>query len=294
MTVAVVLLVAQVAPAQEETVWATWVLDASLIRQPENRIKFFRFCRTHRINVIYLSAYNVKAPMDKSYREFNRRAHQVGFRVHALAGDPRWGLTRYHAIPLQWVEDVRRFNAAADPEERFDGVHTDIGVYLLSNAWNERPAELLGGYLDLNAKIDELLRTDPKPLRFGADIPFWFDDDPNYRILWHGQVKLAAYHVIDSTDEVTVLAYRNFAEGIDGTIRLVSLEMDYADTVGKKVMIGQETQEGLSPDYVTFGGSSYVRLNRELKKIEKAVGKRPSFGGFAIHYYESYRKLCGD
>jgi len=273
---------------------ATWVWDASLISQPENCTKLFRFCRTHHITLIYLSAYNVRAPLEKSYREFNQQAHRAGLRVHALAGDPRWGLTRYHAVPLQWVEDVRRLNAAAAPEERFDGVHTDVEVYLLSKGWNERPAELLGGYLDLNAKIKDLLQTDPSPIRFGADIPFWFDDDPNYRILWHGQVKPASYHVIDSTDEVTVLAYRNFAEGPDGTIHLVSLEMDYADTVGKKVMIGQETQEDLFPAYVTFGGSSCARLNQELKKIEKALGNRPSFGGFAIHHYESYKKLCGD
>ena len=294
MTAMALLLVAQLTPAQEETPRATWVWDAGLIGQPESCATLFRFCRTHQINIIYLSAYNVRAPLDKSYREFNRQAHQAGLRVHALAGDPRWGLTRYHAVPLQWVEDVRRLNAGAAPEERFDGLHTDVEVYLLSKAWNERPAELLGGYLDLNAKIRDLLQTDSKPIQFGADIPFWFDYDPNYRILWHGQVKPASYHLIDTVDEVTVLAYRNFAEGPDGTVHLVSLEMDYADTVGKKVMIGQETQEDLFPAYVTFGGSSCARLNQELKKIEKAVGNRPSFGGFAIHHYESYRKLCGE
>ncbi len=280
--------------ARGEPPRATWVWDASLIGQPENRATLFVFCRAHHISVIYLSAYNVKAPLDKSYREFNRLAHQAGFHVHALAGDPRWGLTRYHAVPLQWVEDIRKLNAASAREERFDGIHTDVEVYLLSKGWSERPAELLGGYLDLNAKIAESLQADAQPIRFEVDIPFWFDDDPNYRILWHDQVKPASYHVMDTVDGVTVLAYRNFAEGPDGTIHLVSLEMDYADKIGKKVVIGQETQEDLFPAYVTFGGSSCARLNQELKKIEKAMGNRPGFGGFAIHHYESYKKLCGE
>ncbi len=271
-----------------------WVWDAGIVVQPEARAKLLQFCRSHRIGLLYLFAYNLKPPMDRTYREFNRQAHQAGLKVHALAGDPRWGLTRYHGVPLQWVEDVRQLNQASAPEERFDGLHTDIEVYLLSKSWSERPAELLGGYLDLNQKIMETLQTDPEPLYFGVDMPFWFDDDPNYRILWNGQIKPASYHVIDTVDAVTVLAYRNFAEGPDGTIRLVSLEMNYADKVGKKVYIGQETQEELFPAYVTFGGGTCADLERELAKVKEALGSRPSFGGFAIHHYESYRKLCGD
>jgi hypothetical protein len=185
-------------------------------------------------------------------------------------------------------------NSQVPLAERFDGIHTDIEVYLLSKAWNERPGELLGGYLDLHAKIAENIRGGPMPLFFGVDIPFWFDDDTGYRILWHGQVKPPSHHMLDVVDSITVMAYRNFAEGPDGTIHLVSLELDYADPLGKKVVVGQETQEELVPAYITFGGTSCAQLNRELKKILTAVGTRPSFGGFAIHHYEGYRRLCGD
>ncbi len=272
-----------------------WVWDARVVTDGESRRALVRFCQRHDIQTLYLSAYNLQAPIDASYREFNKLAHNQGLTVHALAGDPRWGRARYHSVPLGWVASVRQFNAAASPKERFDGLHTDIEVYLLSKAWNERPAELLGGYLDLNAKIAALLHADPEhPLSFGVDIPFWFDDDPNYRILWNGQIKPPSFHVLDTVDEVTVMAYRNFAEGPDGTVQLVSLEMGYADQIQKKVFVGQETQEDLFPAYVTFGGTSCHQLERELKKIRQAIGGRPSFGGFAIHHYESYRKLCGE
>ena len=229
-------------------------------------------------------------------RRFNRQAHRAGISVHALAGDPRWGKTPYHHIPLQWVEAVRQLNAHVPRAERFDGVHTDIEVYLLSKTWQERPEVLLGGYLDLHARIAEILKQDPEGNRLhgGADIPFWFDDDTSYRILWKGHVKAPSQHVLDTVDSVTVLAYRNFSEGTDGTLQLVSLELSYADRIGKKVVVGQETQENLYPAYVTFGGTSCEALRREVQKIEQVMGRRPSFGGLAFHHYESYRKLCGE
>ncbi len=273
---------------------AMWVWDAAVLVRADSRAQLLDFCRVHRIDTLYMAAYNLKAPMDQVYRDFNRQAHSSGLMVYALAGDPRWGMTRYHPIPMQWVESVRQLNAAVSSQERFDGIHTDIEVYLLSKSWNERPAELLGGFLDLNAKIAELLQLDPKPLHFGADIPFWFDDDPNYRILWHGQIKAASQHVLDMVDSVTVLAYRNFAEGPDGTIQLVQKEIDYAEATGKTVVVGQETQDGLFPAYVTFGGQTYADLTREIKKVNIAFGHKSSFGGIAIHHYESYRKLAKD
>jgi len=271
---------------------AMWVWDARLALDSAGRARLLQFCKRHGVDTLYLSAYDLRSPMDEGYRQFNRVAHRAGVSVHALAGDPRWGKPQYHHVPLEWVESVRRLNAAAPEEEQFDGVHTDVEVYLLSKTWKDRPAFLLGGYLDLNVKIAQQLAADP--MTFGVDIPFWFDDDPSYRILWNGNVKAPSQHVLDTVDTVTVMAYRNFAEGDDGTVHLVSLEMNYADGIGKPVVIGQETQENLYPPYVTFGGTSCKEMDREMNKIRMAMGNRRSFGGFAVHHYESYKKLCGE
>ena len=271
-----------------------WVWNVRTMLTSQSRSQLLAFCREHRIDTLYLSAYDLRSPMDERYRLFNAQAHRAGISVHALAGDPRWGRSQYHHIPLQWIEGVRRFNAGAPGEERFDGIHTDIEVYLLSKTWRERPELLLGGYLDLHAQIAQRLKQDPEETRLhgGADIPFWFDDDPSYRILWKGHIKAPSHHVLDTVDSVTVLAYRNFAEGTDGTLHLISLELNYADQIGKKVVVGQETQENLYPSYVTFGGTSCEALRREVQKIEQRAGNRPSFGGLAFHHYESYRDLC--
>jgi len=271
-----------------------WVWDARVASDAQARSRLLKFCKRHRVDTLYLSAYDLRPPMEERYRQFNRLAHQSGITVHALAGDPRWGKPQYHHVPLEWVASFRRFNAAAPKPERFDGLHTDVEVYLLTKTWKEQPAMLLGGYLDLNAKIAAEMGSGADRALFGVDIPFWFDDDPAYRISWHGSVKAPAQHVLDTVDSVTVMAYRNFAEGEDGTVHLVSLEINYADRIGKPVVIGQETQENLYPPYVTFGGTSCDALHREMDKIEGVFGKRPSFGGFALHHYDSYRKLCGE
>lgn len=270
-----------------------WVWSAKLLLTPDAEAQLLQFCRRHGVGTLYLAAYDLRPPLDRVYRAFNRKAHEAGLAVHALAGDPRWGKPQYHHIPLGWVDQVRRFNRQAAAGERFDGIHTDIEVYLLSKSWEERPEYLLGGYLDLTRAIAEQVAQDPEPLFFSADVPFWFDDDISYRILWNGAVKPPSHHVMDHTDSVTVLAYRNYAEGSDGTVQLILMELGYAERIGKQLVIGQETQEGLFPDYVTFGGTSCGRFREEMRKIEKAVQHRAGFGGFAVHHYESYRKLCG-
>ncbi len=271
---------------------ALWVWDARVVTEPRAQHRLLNFCRRGGVGILYLSAYDLRAPMDKAYRSFNRRAHEAGLEVHALAGDPRWAKSRYHHIPLRWADSVRALNQKARPEERFDGLHTDIEAYLLSKSWRERPEVLLGSYLELTRKLAGKAWEAPHPIAYGVDIPFWFDDDISYRILWNGSIKPPSHHVMDFSDFVTVMAYRNFAEGPDGTIHLVRLEMDYGDKIGKKVFVGQETQEDLFPTYITFGGTSCRVLKREMGKVRSAYRDRTSFGGFAIHHYDSYRKLC--
>lgn len=271
---------------------AIWVWDARIVVVDAARAGLLAFCRKHKVNMIYLSAYDLRPPMDESYRTFNVDAHRNGITVQALAGDPRWGKTQYHHIPMQWIESVLQFNRQSNPQQRFDGIHADVEPYLLSKSWKEQPAALLGGYLDLQSKVMGQVRG--QGVSYGVDIPFWFDDDTNYRIEWQSQIKTPTQHILDTVDSITVMAYRNFAEGDDGTVHLVALELEYGDKVGKKVIIGQETQPDMFPAYISFGGTSYKKLVEELAKIEGAVGGRSSFGGFAIHHYDSYRKLCGE
>lgn len=286
------------------TPYAMWVWNVQHLATDAARDRLIAFCRAHDVASLYVSAYQFAPLQAQQYRAFLRQAHHEGIAVHALAGDPRWAMSRYHSLPMAWVQQVVAFNDEGSPEERFDGVHTDIEPYLLSRTWMEHPAQLLGGLLDLHAKMAGQLQEEYahgsarasrrggyRPLRLGADVPFWFDDDPTYRIEWQGRVLPPSHHLLDIADYLTVMAYRNYAEGTEGVIELSRRELEYAGRVGKYVMIGQETQADLFPTYLTYGGTSAAYLQSELAKIAAAFQASPGYGGIAIHHYDTYQAL---
>ncbi|MFH1848170.1 MAG: hypothetical protein ABH825_03010 [Candidatus Omnitrophota bacterium] len=271
-----------------------WVWDVSIISSAGLTDDLARFCGKKNINRLYLSAYNFNKDNNKHYRAFNRRMHRNNIYVHALAGDPRWGLERYHQQPLRWIEDVLSFNRASKSAERFDGMHSDTEVYLLGRPWQANKNQVLKEYLDLNRKIMDLKEIEEANITFGVDMPFWYDDDPSMQTEWNGRTMAPSYHILDTVDSVNVMDYRNSAEGPNGSIALAANEIEYADTAGKKVYIGQETKENVYPVYITFGGMSESGMEKEIDKIVRAYSGHPSFAGIAIHHYRSYKKMTGE
>lgn len=270
---------------------AMWVWDVKIPSSPGATKRLLEFCKSRNINRVYLAAYNVNEQNYPVYRVFNRLAHGSGIFVHALAGDPRWGLERYHQQPLRWVEDVLSYNRSSKPGERFDGIQHDTEVYLLGKPWEQNKERVLKEYLDLNRKIIELREIEESDIFYACDIPFWYDDDPSLAVNYNGQTKPPNFHILDIADSVTIMDYRNFADGPNGSIALIKNEIEYADSVKKKVYIGQETKEDLYPDYITFAGKTEQEMESQIKKLVEAYISHPSFAGIAMHHYLSYRKL---
>jgi len=277
--------------AAEEPSRAMWVWDVKIAGSQEASLRLVDFCISRRINLLYLSAFNFNENARKTYRSFNALAHKKGIKVHALAGDPRWCIEKYHKQPIKWARSVVEFNGESQPHERFDGIHSDAEPYVLGKVWEVEKQMLLKWYLDLNQKIADLIDIEEAGITFAADIPFWYDDDASMQVEWHGAVKPPSYHVLDTIDEITVMDYRNFAEGPNGSIALVKYEMEYAGKLGKKVYIGQETKKDVYPEYITFGMLTENLMESELKKLAGAYMGHPAFAGIAIHHYRSYKKL---
>ncbi|MBI4335085.1 MAG: hypothetical protein HY589_00340 [Candidatus Omnitrophica bacterium] len=272
---------------------AMWVWDVKTPSSREATGRLIDFCGAKKINRVYLAAYSFNEENSRNFRQFNQRAHANGIYVHALGGDPRWGLERYHQQPLRWIEEILSFNRASRPAERFDGIQNDTEVYLLGRPWEENKQRILKEYLDLNRKIVELREIEEADIAYACDIPFWYDDDPSITVDWNGAVKPPSFHILDTVDSVTVMDYRNFSDGPNGSIALTRNEIEYAGSVKKKVYIGQETKEGLYPEYITFGGLSEQAMEKQIKKLVEAYINNPGFAGIAIHHYTSYRKLTG-
>lgn len=277
--------------AGEEPPRAMWVWDVKIAGSQEASLRLVDFCISRRINLLYLSAFAFSDNARKAYRSFNTLAHKNGIKVHALAGDPRWCIEKYHKQPIKWARNVLDFNKESQPHERFDGIHSDAEPYVLGKVWEVEKQMLLKWYLDLNQKIMDLIDVEEARITFAADIPFWYDDDASMQVEWHGAVKPPSYHVLDTIDEITVMDYRNFAEGPNGSITLVKYEMEYAGKLGKKVYIGQETKKDVYPEYTSFGTLTEGLMESEIKKLAGAYTGHPAFGGIAIHHYRSYKRL---
>ena len=270
---------------------AMWVWDVTLPASKDATKRLLDFCKSKNINRLYLSAYNLNEENSRNFRIFNQAAHNYGIFVNALGGDPRWGLERYHQQPLRWVEDILSFNRASKPKERFDGIQNDTEIYLLGKRWEQEKEKVLKEYLDLNKKIVELRQIEEADIAYACDIPFWYDDDPSMLVNWDGATKPPSFHILDTVDSITVMDYRNFADGPNGSIALAKNEVEYASSLKKKAYIGQETNENLYPEYISFGGKTEQEMESQIRKLVEAYINQPGFAGIAMHHYTSYRKL---
>jgi len=275
----------------EEPPRAMWVWDVKIAVSGSETRGLIDFCKSNNIELLYLSAFSFTGERPQAYKSFNTLAHKNGIKVHALAGDPRWCIEKYHKQPIEWVKKIIEFNKSSKPEERFDGIQSDAEPYVLGKVWENKKEMLLKWYLDLNQKIVDLIDTEEAQIIYGAAIPFWYDDDASMQVEWHGTVKPPSFHVLDTTDTVAVMDYRNFAEGPNGSITLARFEVEYAGEVGKKIYIGQETKKDVYPEYVSFGTLDVNIMEKEINKLTQAYIGHPGFAGIAIHHYRSYKKL---
>ncbi|MEI8175644.1 MAG: hypothetical protein WCG78_02125 [Candidatus Omnitrophota bacterium] len=279
------------APDTKEPPRAVWVWDVKIAGSKEASARLIDFCRSRNIGRIYLTAYAVNDLTSQGFRAFNQSAHAADILVHALAGDPRWGVEKYHQQPLRWIGDIIAYNRRVRPEERFDGIENDTEIYLLGRYWDDNKESILKEYLDLNRKIMDLKEIEESKITYACDIPFWYDDDESMVVTWNGRTKPPSFHLLDTVDMVTVMDYRNFTDGPNGSIELVRKELEYARLAGKKVYVGQETQENLYPEYVTFAKMGEVDMEARIGQIVAAYRDNPAFAGIAMHHYISYRKL---
>jgi len=189
-------------------------------------------------------------------RAILKSCSERGIRVHAMDGYPEYALRPFHPEVLALVGAIIDYNEAANPDERFYGVHLDNEPYQLLGFDGPERENILAQYLELNEKAMALLKERKSDLVYGVDIPFWLDEkdmdgNPSGLVTYKGVRKDAAKHIIDIVDNIGVMDYRNFACGVDGMIYHARGEIDYADKVGKKIYLGVETFK-YEPTPVTF------------------------------------------
>jgi hypothetical protein len=283
-----VLLWAFVVPGRSavpapRAVWI-WEEDAfSMLDREETRREIETFLKRQHILTMYLYAdefqgRNILVNEPEKYRKLIASAHARGFKVFALLGSG-YLRTEEYILPKKRSAAIRMFGRVldfnrdtTDASSRFDGVNIDIEPYLLDDWASSRPLRCRQ-YLDLSAEFMRMKASAGSNLLVGPAMPFWFDGIED--VEWNGQRRRLNEYVQDIYDYVAIMDYRNVAEGSDGIMSHAQDELDYADRMNKKVMIGVETLQ-TTPAKVTFFGKGGTYFETQLALAESEMTRHRS------------------
>lgn len=256
----------------------TWLWHTSQIIDKSDAI--IEFMDKKKVSTLYLQV-NADIP-DEMYQQFIRQARERKIEVHALDGAPHWATDQKSVQNFfRWIE---KYQSVSEPAEQFSGIHLDIEPYILP-AWGSDLQNTVESYqqtIRLAAGESALLG-----LHFGIDIPFWFDK--TFYVNTMGEGVLSEW-LIDQSDSINVMAYRNKANGRNGMISLAQSEMDYASAAGKSARVAIETSKSSEGDYLSFFGKNNSYMEKQLKEVERAFGHSEAFNGIAVHSLESWMK----
>ena len=338
---------------------AMWLWETDkIVTNPDEQQRLLTFCKEEGITDLFLQIpYKAKEKKGQwkilwnplLIRPLISQLHQVGVKIHALDGDPRFALREWHGRVIATLASIIQYNRESPPQERFDGIRFDIEPYLLPSFSGVQKEAILKQYLSLLVASQTL--TSQADLALGVDIPFWFDArneffEPTAEVGGRPVSEL----IIDIVDNVGIMDYRTQAYGADGVIAQGTPELEYAAKQGKEVFLGLETVElpdetllAFSPasqsgsrilieriedhkvrlhwipdgqwervqkDHLfsspfvvlgqtqttfvpsgklTFADKDLQDLEEVMRQTESALRRFPSFSGFTIHSYESYR-----
>lgn len=276
-------------------VW-TWEAESyAMVKDPAVAREAVIYLQSQHIDTVYLYAdayqgHNLIVEHPELYRAFIERLHRQHMKVYALLGSSylhteQYVLPAYRKQAEDMFRRVVQYNAAAPATARFDGANLDIEPHILDE-WNDDTRQrLLAGFLDMGDALMAIKREYHATLAVGPAIPFWLD---GIELEWKGVKRPVSEHVIALFDYVALMDYRHKAAGSDSILSLAASEIAYADRIGKKVVIGLEVSPN-ELEKVTFDKAGPKVFEQALRTVELALHDHPSFAGFAIHHYRTYR-----
>ena len=243
-----------------DDVFAVWWWDNRLDET------YLKFACEQGVNEIY---YYASSFSDK-ISDFIRSASGKGITVYWLTGK------------YEWIEDYaslkEKLNAFLEfqtsSEYKFEGVHFDIEPHQHPE-FDARRAELITEFVGLTFAV----KRDHPDIYFAYDIPCWLDDE----ITLNGVTRPAYEFIIDNADRVTLMSYRDSA---DGVLKFAEDEINYALSAGKVLNLGVET--GKEEDIVTFYEEGAEYMNGQIDLLRETA---PAGFGIAVHHIRSWREL---
>ncbi|NMO94579.1 hypothetical protein HII30_02100 [Paenibacillus lemnae] len=270
---AILGLVWSLSPKSVKQDKATWLWDAGIIKNdPEDIVAF---SRKEGVTTIFLQIQS--EVREEDYRRFNALAHQAGIQVHALDGQPEWAYIEHQDKGVRILSWVEQYNAAAAPDEQFQGLQLDVEPYVLKR-WEREEQQVVTEWSE-NMEIWSQ-EADRQELHFSAAVPFWLDNVPS-----PDGSRNFGYWIQERTDSVAVMSYRDDGEQM---YELARQELEQADELGTSVWIGMELADTEEGEHLTFYGKSQSQVNEEALRAASLGTGHSSFAGLAVHHYEAW------
>ncbi len=291
---------------------AMWVRGEQVPLSPRSGDALLDLCASRRIELLFVAVPELMPGSYEKWRRFLTHAHQRGVRVHALAGEARWGLVQGTAeaskkpqrgpmlaagrsLALNHIGQVIAYNRSAGPTERFDGVQHDVPVWdterYASAGDSPARATILANYVEQLWGCAQFLRSLGEQVLFGTRIPVGLDD----AVTWGkpGQYKEAtlplSQQVIRTAHYVAIMAA---ADTTDGVLAAVADDVQFAGNVGTRAFVGVSTAPvGTTGSGATFADNGLAAMDQVLAEVTTRLATEPGFAGIAIDSYATYESL---
>lgn len=267
------------------------------------------------IKTIYLSLHNwifiselpssspKRIATEKNYLErlesYLSTANEYGISVQAVFGSPKWSEPDLRYLVLSATDLVTTYNKTR-PHAPLAGVQFDIEPYNKPEYDINPDQELLWYIETVDELVNHINKTSSTPqIRVGLVIPFWLEGEENTvpKVTYLGEDKYPFYHIANRLNKLqngylVVMAYRNKADGSDGSIAHSSAELAFTSTYTPrlKILIAQEVGD-VQPPKTTFYKLGFRKLHSTIDYMMKTLATHTTFEGIAINDAEAYFKL---
>ncbi|CAH8769976.1 SGNH/GDSL hydrolase family protein [Paenibacillus dendritiformis] len=258
----------------------TYIWRAELaIHQPDEIIAF---ARDKGINLLYVRL-DLEQPYEV-YRSLVKKAHEAGIEMHAMGGHPGWALQDNAPRIRRLIDYVKKYNRAAEADERFHGIHLDVEPYVLPD-WSSRKDEVLRQWTaNMKMFVEETKRN--SNLETSIDLAVWLD-----RTLLPDEPELSVSEwMIRTMDHVSLMAFRNIADGSNGIAAVVRDEMRMADRQGKPLIVTVEMKQSPEGGHISFFDKGSVEMEKQLSLLPELLGEFNAYIGNAVHAYDYWKE----
>ncbi|UPK46968.1 hypothetical protein KET34_16790 [Paenibacillus pabuli] len=263
-------------PSNQPEIRGTYIWQASQVTN-DGGDQILEFAKAQNINWLY-----VRLDLDQpysSYRSFVKRAQAQGIEVHAMGGHPIWGKKENRPRIQRLIDYVKKYNAESEPDERFEGIHLDIEPYTLPEWESDRDTLLTEWAANIAYFHDETKKD--SDLETSADLAVWLDTLP-----LPGRDMSVSEYMITTLDHVSLMAFRNIAEGSNGIADVVSQEMKMADRLGKPLLISVEMKQNFEGKHISFYDKGAAEMERQLALLPDLLSEYKAYQGNIVHAYD--------